>query len=378
MTIKELAYSTQQHLKTNTGADFKRAHIYELLAASFGFNSYAALCAEAVFTDLPPCTRPSDRYREQVQSRCIEIGYQPEVARVVATTFPAFLLERKIGVIKISDLIAYLRPESGQQSWDGDEAPDWGGDQGEWTTGSEIRESAILIDGLSTVASKGNALAHYALALVHAPVEEDEGQEVGSEYWYSQAQDGRVLSGVEKEWADAYSSHLARVGKYSHHLQEAARLGQQNALLDLADRFDDPAFFDLADTQVNADPILVAEIAERLGRPNDARKWLTAAAETGDTEAMRQLIDRYDRGDLHRCWIWIYLADLLGADLTRSTMRAYHDGGSQDGQEYDDDYGGAMYVAGDEGVSLTPLSPEQDLEARKLAREIYNMIQPGE
>jgi hypothetical protein len=43
MTIKELAYSAQQHLQASTGSSLKRAHIYELLAASFGFKSYAAL-----------------------------------------------------------------------------------------------------------------------------------------------------------------------------------------------------------------------------------------------------------------------------------------------------------------------------------------------
>ncbi|MFV0601889.1 MAG: hypothetical protein ACK5NE_08740 [Brachymonas sp.] len=51
MTIKTLAYSAQQHLEANTGARYKRAHIYELLAAAFGFNSYASLCADAVFTE---------------------------------------------------------------------------------------------------------------------------------------------------------------------------------------------------------------------------------------------------------------------------------------------------------------------------------------
>ena len=51
MTIKTLAYSAQQHLEANTGARYKRAHIYELLAAAFGFNSYASLCADAVFIE---------------------------------------------------------------------------------------------------------------------------------------------------------------------------------------------------------------------------------------------------------------------------------------------------------------------------------------
>ena len=62
MTIKELAYSAQQHLQTNAGTRFKRAHIYELLAATFGFNSYAALCADAVFTKQSLSSRRASNY----------------------------------------------------------------------------------------------------------------------------------------------------------------------------------------------------------------------------------------------------------------------------------------------------------------------------
>ena len=50
MTIKELAYSAQQHLQASTGGSFKRAHVYELLAASFGFNSHAAFGVDTVLT----------------------------------------------------------------------------------------------------------------------------------------------------------------------------------------------------------------------------------------------------------------------------------------------------------------------------------------
>jgi hypothetical protein len=46
MTIRELAYFTQLHLEASTGISFKRARIYELLAAAFGFKSYAALGVE--------------------------------------------------------------------------------------------------------------------------------------------------------------------------------------------------------------------------------------------------------------------------------------------------------------------------------------------
>jgi hypothetical protein len=62
----------------------------------------------------------------------------------------------------------------------------------------------------------------------------------GSSYWHSQAQQGRVLTGVEKEWAEAHAARLTQADKYASHLREAGRLGNQHALLDLAERFGDP------------------------------------------------------------------------------------------------------------------------------------------
>ena len=79
-------------------------------------------------------------------------------------------------------------------------------------------------------------------------------------------------------------------------------------------------------------PQAVAAIAKRLGRTADARHWLTLAAKSGDTDAMFQLIRRYDHGDLQRCWTWLYRAKLVGADLTRDAHYAVN----EDGSDYDD------------------------------------------
>lgn len=59
-----------------------------------------------------------------------------------------------------------------------------------------------------------------------------------------------------------------------------------------------------------------------------------------------------------------------GADLTKSTLQAYHDGGQQDGQFHDSDFGGALYVAGDEGLKLPSMSRAEHREAKALAKEI--------
>lgn len=371
MTVKELAYAAQQHIQTSTASIFKRAHIYELLATSFGYNSYAALTAESVFTDLPPTCRVS-LHGEQIQRRCLEIGYLPETAKAVATALPAFLLEREIGVIKFADLIAHWRLESAGHEWYDDEGEDTREDALEAVpSSSDARESTILIDGLNAAAIKGNGHAHYALALVHAPADADDAQGTGSEYWYNQALSGRVLDGIEKEWADAHAATLSSAEKYAHHLREAARLGSQQALLDLAEQFGDPAFFEQDRVDPDVDASAVARIAERMGREEDARRWLTIAAESGNTGAMRELIEEYDGRDPIRCWTWLYLAELMGVDLAKDEHYAIN----EDGSPYDDDVGGPAFVAGQDGVQLDPLDPKKDAMARKAAQALWAKMQ---
>jgi TPR repeat protein len=118
-------------------------------------------------------------------------------------------------------------------------------------------------------------------------------------------------------------------------------------------------------------PLRVAEIAESLDRNHDVHKWLTKAAEAGDTEAMRRLIEEFDQDNLQRCWSWVYLAQLLDTDLTRDDYYAIH----EDGSHYDDDVGGAMYVDGRDGVKLPKLSADQDAFAREAAKELFEKMQ---
>ena len=378
MTIKEFAYSTQQHLQATTKGAFKRAHIYELLAASFGFNSYASLCTNSVFAEVSMPSQLPAKHRSLVRNRCVEIGYPADVADAVSLSLPDFLTEREFGVFGIDGLVALLRTE-----WDGDgEVPDDVDDESEdWNDGAESRHalvdamvaSPILLEGLENAASKGNALAHYALALIQRVSEDVDEPESGSEHWYLQAKAGRILTGVEKEWADAYGAHVAMSQKYVHHLRAAAALGEANALLDLADQFDDPTFFEFGIDRVISNPMAVAEIAERLERPEDAKHWLTRAAESGETDAMRQLIETYDQSDLYRCWTWVYLAKLLGSDLAQDAHYAIN----EDGSPYDEDVGGPAFVGGQEGVSLESLSAVQDAAAKKAAQGLYARIQGG-
>ena len=362
MAIKELAYSAQQHLQSNTECSFKRAHIYELLASSFGFNSYASLCSSHVFTKRDESKTSLEHNQAILQQRVVELGYDPTIAEVVATEFLSFVNQQHIGLVGVNDLINELSDGDSflEEYW-------FPSDNGEYPP--------ILLESLEEKAGKGDHLAHYALALLFQVDDEDNSRSSSGEYWYIQGQQGRDLSGVEKEWADAYARQLEKSEKHTFHLREAGRLGNSSALLALAELFNDPSYLDAAKAcGITDDLIEVAELAETLGRKEDAEHWLTVAAEAGDIDAMRRLIDDYEHNNVQRSWMWLYLAQMLGTDLTKSHLQAFHDGGINADRLYDDDIGGPLYVAGDEGVEMTPLDEEGKLEARKLAEGVFRRI----
>lgn len=363
MTIKELAHSAQKQLQSSTTVAIKRTHVYELLSAAFGVDSWAAFGFTAVLTipKYPPIDYQVDT--TAIRKRGLELGYSSDVATMASTELAIILKSLNVCAIGITRLLDRLR---GIPLADVDRRTqaivlDTLGN--EWYA-TESLTSPLLMDCLEASASKGLADAHYALALLHAPDENDDDASAGDDYWYNQAQQGRSLTGVEKEWADAYAARLESDAKYEHHLREAARLGSPHALLDLAAHFEDPKFFEQDITAVDAAPSEIAEIAFSLGRDEDGKRWLTRAAESGDINAMRELIEDYDADDLQRCWTWIYLADLHGTDLTKDDHYAIN----EDGSRYDWDVGGNAFVAGEDGIDLPPL-PEIDDKAAKRAAE---------
>jgi hypothetical protein len=360
MTIKEFAYSAQQHLKAQTGNNFKRSHIYELLAASFGYDSFAALCVGSVIIQEQQEVKVASQHNQSIRQRCIELGYQSTEADTVSSEWPTLIEKSQIAVVSLSDLVKNLRDDL----WDLDRYSDWDEDE---------QFSPELLVGLEVLASKDNALAHYALALIHRPNDEYN-HEAGIDYWYNQEKQGRVLTGVEKEWADDYAKKIVNDEKYEFHLREAARLGDEHALLDLAERFGNPSFFDKVKNIENHDPLRAADIAEELGREEDVRHWLTIAAEAGDIDSMRRLIEEFDKDDLQRCWTWLYLAQLLETDLTQDNYHAIN----EDGSDYDDDVGGPMYPIDQDGIKLDPLNKSRDTVARKAAQDLFEKISEGE
>jgi hypothetical protein len=380
MAIKAFAYAAQQHFQSRTGIAFKRTHIYELLAAAYNFNSFAALNSKAILF-AGSQVQAYKMHAPALRNRCLELGYLQTMADIVAAELPELIEQERINVVSLDALILRLRHQLSYRGyWDWQDEEYFDEEERlahliseEWPPFHDDSDQNLisqdLLTALNNAATLCNADAHYAIALIHAPINSDE-QSPGWDYWYQQEQKGRVLTGVEKEWADSYAQKIASDKKYEHHLHEAGRLGHELALLDLAEYFDDPTFFKTAEKSADHDPFKIAELAQKLGRPQDAHEWLTIAAKAGDTEAMRWLVEKFDRNDLTMCWTWIYLSQLLDEDLTRDDFHAIHENGSA----YDDDVGGPLYVDGREGIKLPSLTTEQDVLARQRAQALFEKI----
>ena len=99
---------------------------------------------------------------------------------------------------------------------------------------------------------------------------------------------------------------------------------------------------------------------------------LARLAEQGDMDALRDVAERaLERGEVMQAWTWQHLALPHGCDLTTSTMQAYHDGGQQEGEFYDSDLGGPLYVDGVEALRLPSLDFAEDQQAGARSCEIY-------
>lgn len=390
MAIKELVYATKQQLESATQQSFRHSHIYELFAASFGFNTRASLDAGHVMAVMERAPVPVASSLATLHRRLAELGYE-SVADSAGAALLSMIADQCLGVASVELVIDTL--QQGYWAYPEDwydideEVEDEASDSesaGNQPPSLDPAKIALLIDGLNGLASRGSAAAHYALALIYRG--DDLSEEEGSAYWYSLMEQGRDLDGVQLEWATAYKTQLLNAEREALHLTEAARLGWADARLDIAldkaqraehrgDHGQAEHWYKEAAALGHVEAMRsLAWLAQGAGDDASARHWNHQAALHGDVDAMRDLIDEDDRGNLFQNWVWVYLAEHMGTDLRESTLRAYHDGGMYADQEYDDDQGGPLYVAGDEGIRLAPLSAADEAKAKKQAAELFSNI----
>lgn len=412
--IKSFAHSAHQSLSPLAPHVFKRSHVYELIAAGLGFKSWASLCTDHVLVDEED-TQLRPNFSLNVLARALQLGLSQQQAEAVAQTFHAQCTQHPFDCLALAELDESLfgTPSSGdgyseqdegyfqehedeqdqqdQQDEEVEEAEevDWLDEPEREPARQAIpRSSQMLLDDLAARASRGEALSHYRLAKLLAC-------QVPSDYLYQESLKGRVLVTQEQIWVDKYLLLVPQREKYLQHLNAAAEAGIRAANLEYAIEANDPSYRERAvNMKGEIDRRLLAETA----LSNDERNhWLREAADDGDVSALEELANRGDasaagqlalsgnqhwlrevaesalqQGDVVATWKWHFVALHHELDLTESTMRAYHDGGSNDGEFYDSDFGGPLYVGGDEGLVLPKISAEQLTTAKGMAEQLLS------
>lgn len=397
MTIKELAYSTQQLIQSSTGCNFKRPHFYELLAASFGYKSSAAYNTDMLWCNHVPGA-PLAGLTPELVGRAVQLGYPQSNTEAIAKCIVDQAHANNVSYIGLSELMEILRPDpllDYEDDWGSDLEDDEDDDDHEFPSKISIRKqknrlmaSKLLKESLEQSALAGNSLAHFAIAEINRCTRPNS-------YLSDEARKGRILNSVEQGWVDGYEISLEQFKKFRTHMRQAALGGIYDAAREYIALFSEEHASDMievgesaiqariifshADPQREMDAL--RETAENgsfkaveslAGKGN---LWaIEKLAETGDIDAIWDLAQMEMESDLVKAWSWVYVAKMLGTDFTESNMRAYHEGGLYDGQEYDDDFGGPLYVAGDEGLDLTPLEPKQDRFAQELAQAFFEKI----
>ena len=396
MTLKELAHAAQQTLQSHAGCQVKRSHVHELLAAAFGSRSWAAFLTDSLLADAGVGEAPSGA-SPRVIGRAVQLGYSQQAALALARSLLEFVAEHQISSVSWSVLgAALIAPlhaddvhepdEDDVEAWDDDEpaaaAPATN------VPRDQLMRSPMLLHSLETAAASANPQAHFLLAALYRCRRPNP-------YLYEESLKGRVLTAVERGWVDDYLREEPQYRQYEAHLKAAALGGIRAAALEYGTTFQHQEFIALAE-RLTGDVDATA-MAQAAATPEARATWLRLAAEqgsqaaldelaaAGDTWAVERLAQQGDRywlrsaaehaiedGDALRAWTWQYLARKHGVDLTRSTLAARHDGGEQDGEFYDSDFGGPMYVDGAEGLELPDLSPADHRTAKAKAVEIFD------
>jgi hypothetical protein len=365
MSIKQLCFDAHIQLRDQHGIAVRRTHLYELLAALLGFNSHAALVADAVIGQVRQSMRFTSDDLTRLAKRCLALGYPPAESQRIVDAITALAANHRLVAVDVKYLVTLVAGDTAGWDVDDEEMPDDAGiDQASpWPSGPDLDlDSPLLIDALEQLAAKDHTDAHVALALLlycEAPEDRDG-------HWYRQQLAGRRLNGPEKEWADDYAAALARFDQYRRHLAAAARLGQSDAALAWAELTGEEADFRHARSFAAPDDATrLLDLADRFGASATVVPLLTQAALGGDVEAMRRLAEDFE-ADPIEAWTWVHLAQLCGTDMTR--MEAV----CEDGSPADDDLPGNIFAVG--GIDVPDISAEQHTVAQLQAARRFEAM----
>lgn len=351
MSIQNLSYELHQAIKSK-GFDVKRSHVYELIAAAFGFNTYNQLHLNAI----PLYADSSAEIYDLtiVIGRCQTLKISLDVIKILENQLSNhfFIYKTK------DDLSSLIRNVLNQE---------------------EYPEHSNLLKQLekTTEIFSQQSIYPYLIAQFYCDCENNFSVSTSMQYLYDRYLQGKEISPT---WKPNLEHFIARKNRnerfkenYVFYLTRASELGSFPAQLQLSQFESDGDFegeevFDEDEYSQYSTyvPHIELELAKR-----------------GNERVLREIFDKVtldNYGDLKKltddeliqAWKWQKFALFLGFDLAKGNYqaRAIHENGNY----YDDDVGGPIFVAesGREDIHLPKLSLEQEV---LVAKEVKRLIE---
>ncbi|MCF5889806.1 hypothetical protein K3H46_02030 [Aeromonas veronii] len=374
MTIKQFVFDVQQSLQAEYGFPIKRSQVYELIAANFGHQSYAALKSKSIL--LSGATWNSKLNIHAIELRAQQLNFSDVHLTQLSRKLSELIENRKITSVLFEPLF-----NTKSLDWAREHFHNFGvnivdGEPLKSPENSLLLElvkgdvnSPIYIEALQHLkeyATSGNLHHHvylYKLLEMHSSFDCTKSKH--DEFLYRRKLNGDVLSGPELEVATCYETKLCCYNQWIHHLREAAKAGYTDAIYLIGQTGLDKAIYSVLPGFVRCS-ISIALLAEKQGLHDEAHRWWTHAALQGYIEAMHTLIKRYDSDDIYRCWVWLNLAHKCGVDITKEHDLEVYQGGDQ----YFDSWA-KRDVVRQAGIKIATLTPEMARKARDEAQALY-------
>ncbi|MDR6712149.1 hypothetical protein J2W83_001744 [Pseudomonas hunanensis] len=381
MTLKDLVFAVRQELNSRLGSKLSVGHTYEMLAALMGYGSFASLNSQACIIG---CGNGAIDLEEA--QRAFGFNYCPGQAAVrheaIGAHGDAQATAAKLQEIAENfELVAIPHAAFIDLFADGLDDP-----QAEvllmllyYIEIGNAPNLAIPLGMLEQECARKPAL-HYPLSRIYQAMVDEEADQ--SDYWLKQRRAGRVLSEVEESFANEAAGYKHVRDRYEYHYSCAIACHNPYALIDAAGdalhRCDlNAAHAHLEQLKESDSPRVVCETASvviRAKLKEECVYWAAKAAPLGHIQSMRWLVEQAECTPTVDTWTWIHLSKMLGEDVTASNVRAYHEGGLYDGQEYDEDCGGPMSFDGDIGLIVPALAPVDDQSAQREARRLEAVL----
>ena len=351
--LSSIAHAVLQQLKTQNTSAPTRAQSLELLAAYFGFKTYAAFKADSAISEETLKAAMLDRLASNARltSRLLELSLPESLASQVSQSIIQQLqkakLEPKVSLLRIAQ---YLQIAVGRVRLDS----------------KEIKAS---YDYLAKSHDADSVLLRYVWQSDELEEYQDDEEDYSgaSAYWYEQRKAGNQLSAAATEWADAYERQLVAENRQQDFLSAFAdtTLAKPNAI-EVIRQNAEPNFC----CQLGASYLL--DLFESL--PTESMDddfyyvWHhLAALQQPEHESLVELAEGIE--DSVELWALNLFGLSNGVDITASNYRLIN---SYTGEDWDEC--GPAEPVGYDGITLPNITDSQNHEAKLMAERMQKLM----